>query len=1541
MKYLILLGLVLSSSAFVKRDVGSALFQSGKEYVYGYSASLIAGSKDYVSFASAVNLTGELHIQGGASVLNVQLNNIQLGLYNGEWEMNPLPQFERKTFSQLAPLSQPFAIKVEGGLAKGIVLNKDIPIWAQNMQRGIASALQLNLAEVDLTHGSIFQTEEETVVGECVTEYVVIPGTDSNHGQVRKYRSHAQCKNNPRRVRAPGISGAYCPDANSRDVLNSTGFGVYDLEIQDGSLAVKRISVGSSVVYNLFGVDGHTQYSFGMINAVLKEVKSGSVAGPANGQEGNHLEFVFENDNEENEDLRSPKPFFFHHHDADLDTAGQNKAADKLVENIKKVHESLEHIEVFTDIEKFHKVSPFSIIPFVSALDYNHLKQVEQTLKGGDLTEYKLFLDALVVAGTGPATLVIRDIVQETTETVIIGRIVAPLANYVRNPTENLLVELEPLLSKSDVSKHGGRIIEFAFASLVGRTCKRDGCQKSGLLQKYVKIFSDRIVAATGFEEKTQAVIALRNINLPAAAQVLLTVVTDKNQDRTVRDAAMSGLKPLLIADKLSLRNNLLPIFFDRQEDPELRTHALMWTLMNTQQESLFQEAAVYMWTEQNPNVKNFVITLFRSLAFSTKPCLSTVGSYAKTASQILPPFKVSGKFSGQYISDYYDRQFNFGHMTVTSVQKSGLSVLPRSVHIGFYGQTAGFGTNYLSFFLRLEGVGKALSARIMSMTTGVVDFDDLKDVLSKIGVEEREAEPLRIEVAVLLHNRVVAYHAADAKTVTTIPNLIKKLSEYKNAAYDKEIYRMLLIGGATVEKPNELGTPVSIISAVTATAGLHATVSSEKTGTTLSRNYNIRLQLNLHGQSSVNNHLPAFGSAHTVRAVRTLRIRVPRKMSIGLDIKQQSVNFVISAPTEDDPVVAKVHASASTEVHNDAPASLRDTEIVDLLHQTCPACQGVAQISKGEKYRETRQLGSGYKYKFMEGIKAGVKYFDCEKIHSRIHVLRSLRKFFGPENKNVGGRLGGPLTQIRLGARYLLQTLFLSPPTETCGLKAYFKQDPTAQSVYDKLEGQIKIKYEADPKEKLGLRVQAKASLNAKYIGAVPKTKNLDAAVSFATVGIEKVDVKIKAAVRDETAGRSGVVCVDINSVGTKVSDFFDYEGVNEPTYERTINIVWGKEEKAGKEGPTCPTNAAGIKIVRVAHRSQAQKDEAQSDRWPYKQCREAKASPKYPGDLTPATEPCVWAAFKQTQLREANVTINYRVDPEARKRWRYPGVVAAALLMPYYVPSDEVDASLNHAHGEHGPTADGKYIQGSIKLDVALDEEHPEADIHFHSSQGEDEHFHGVDLSILPGPFKRPVFSRFSPLQAFAMQYGVYGYCDVTPAAVQTYDNLTYFADMSECPTLISGDCSKTPRYLVLGHKTANDKLGITAYLGEHKVDINDLNTVTIDGKAIALSDKIINNEGDSKIFKIYKHDEHNVFILSQPLSVYIRYTEHYTTVTLGSRYRGTQCGVCGNFDGCNHNELTGPQKSCKNLSPQGMMKAYVVRDGNCAGVGSECPA
>jgi len=1540
MKYLVLLGLVLSSSAFVKRDVGSNLFAPGKEYVYDFAIFSQAGSYDYVAFASSFNITGELHVSSSGNSINAKLEGVKFGAHNGEFDYKSPPQIALKAYEQLKPLSEPFTVQVANGKAKGIILNKNVDEWAHNIKRGIATALQLDLAKIDITKADHFFTDEETIVGDCKTDYIVIPGEDDNHAplnkaQVRKYRKHADCNDMPRRVRKPGVTVQYCPDDNSRDVLNSSAFAVYDLAIESGSLVAKRISAGSTLVYNIFGVDGHTQYSFAHMNMILKTTKSGSVAGPSNAKSYDDLKFEFENEFKEDEDIRSPTPFFFHHKGQDLDTAGQNKAEDQLIANIKKVHESLESAEVYKNLKEFHTVSPFSLLPFVAALDYQHLKETYNKMKGGDETEYKIFLDALVIAGTGPAALVIRDIAAQTTDTVYLARIIAPLPNYVRNPTENLLKEFEGLI-KPDNTKANARIIEFAFASLLGRTCKKTGCSKSGLLNKWVKYWADKIESGSSFDEKTQAVIALRNINLIPSAEKLLVVLKDKHQDRSIRSAAMSGVKALLKKDPTTFKKEVLPIFFDKQEDSELRNGAVQWTLLSSPEENTFQEVALFTWTEKDPEIKNFVKTLFESLSHTTKPCMIKIGSWAKTALQMMVRWKPKGKHSGTYISDYYDPQFNFGHLSLVSVQKNGNSLLPRTVYVGFSGQTAGYSTKYLSLFIRLEGLGKALTSRLMSMTTGVVDFDDIKDILTKIGVQERHPESLRLEIAVILHDRVVAYHAADQKTITTIPTLVKKLADLKSVAYDKELVRMMLLGGVTTEQPNEIGIPVSTVSGVTALAGIHAKVGSEKAGTAVSRSYELRLQFNMHAISSVNNHLTPFGTAHSVEAVRTMRIRVPRKLSLGVDVKQQSVNVVFSAPTEADPVLAQVHATAVTAVHSDAPASMKDNEIVDLLHQTCPECKGIAQITKGEKYREERKLGSGYKYKFLEGVSAGAKYFDCEKVHSRIHVFRQLRKFFGPENKNLAGRFGKSLTGIRLGLRYMLQTLFLSPTTETCGLKAYYKQDTKAESVFDKVEGQAKVKYEEDPKDKLGNRLMLKSSINFKYTGQSPKNKAVDATLSFVKTGLEKIEVKSKLSAKDESTGKGGVVCIDVTAEQPKVADFFSFEGDSEPSYERNINIAWAKADQAGKEG-SCPSNSAGIKIKRLSHRSQAQKEEAQKDKWPYKQCREHKNSPKYPGPLTPATEPCLWAVYKQTNLRESNITINYRVDSDARNRWKYPGALLTAILMPYWVPSDTVDG--HAAHGSHGVSADG-LLEGEVKMDVTMDEENPEADIHWHGSQGQQEHFHGVDLNFLPGPIKRPVHSRFSDLMYKAFDLGVYGYCDVTPHAIQTFDNATYYADLSECHTLIAGDCSDKPRFVVLGKKISNEKLGIKIVAGEHKVELNDMNNVIVDGKSQPLTEKLIFPDGDTKLFKIYKHDDNNVFLLSRPLSLAIRYTGHYTTVTIGSRYRSTQCGICGNFDGCKDNEFTGPETTCKDLAPTDMTKAYIVREGSCSGVGSSCP-
>lgn len=135
------LGLVVSCSL-------AAYINPSKEYVYDYHTSVMAGSEDYVAFASSYNITGMLRVQRvGENLLKAKLENLKFEAHNGEF--TPMGEFDTvaKDYQQLNPLMEPFHIGLDANnLANGVVLSGDIPEWARNIHRGIATSLQLDSA---------------------------------------------------------------------------------------------------------------------------------------------------------------------------------------------------------------------------------------------------------------------------------------------------------------------------------------------------------------------------------------------------------------------------------------------------------------------------------------------------------------------------------------------------------------------------------------------------------------------------------------------------------------------------------------------------------------------------------------------------------------------------------------------------------------------------------------------------------------------------------------------------------------------------------------------------------------------------------------------------------------------------------------------------------------------------------------------------------------------------------------------------------------------------------------------------------------------------------------------------------------------------------------------------------------------------------------------------------------------------------------------------------------------------------------------------
>ena len=85
------------------------------------------------------------------------------------------------------------------------------------------------------------------------------------------------------------------------------------------------------------------------------------------------------------------------------------------------------------------------------------------------------------------------------------------------------------------------------------------------------------------------------------------------------------------------------------------------------------------------------------------------------------------------------------------------------------------------------------------------------------------------------------------------------------------------------------------------------------------------------------------------------MRIRAPRHVTLGLDVKQMSLNVVANVPKEDDPALAMVHASVVTSVIPTVVQRYKDNNIDAILQPS--GSRSIAVVSKGEKYRESVRM--------------------------------------------------------------------------------------------------------------------------------------------------------------------------------------------------------------------------------------------------------------------------------------------------------------------------------------------------------------------------------------------------------------------------------------------------------------------------------------------------------------------------------------------------------------------------------------------------------
>ncbi|CAL8110187.1 unnamed protein product [Orchesella dallaii] len=1388
------IGLHASSGGRIfKREAASRqLFAAGDEYKFNYEVMITTGTEVPISHAASYRLKGVLRVQGTTqNVVTVKLEDLGIGLFNGQWSYFPVPSVNYISPEELNALSEPFQIVSENGKFKTLMMNDQEPEWASNMKRGLATYLQMNMERVSPQRLMFFRDEESTTMGICPTMYEVMPVTATGMGlaRVSKFRNHADCPDVPSRIRHESRTYYRCNDDRTRDIMNSTSYAIYDLSVQDTSITVQKITVLSSILYWPFTQNGPFLYSWYNMTIALDNVApiTSPILPPENAIDHEDLTYVFEQSDytdpeEDISDLKGVEPLFFHQTSVESHPEVLDQIMEKCHQTISSLAKSMLTADVFNDINDFHGQTPMAITPLISSLDYDYLTRcyAHFSQRAGNSEqenlELQIFLDGLANSGTPPSSLVIRDILKSTDDISIIVRLISSFPIAIRHPSEALGNELDSifeLTAKPNLDQRQKRLVELAMATLISRSCKKNLCTESGLLEKYINYFEAKLAGTNEFEEQVVGVLGLGNIGMGRALEKPFEIAQGLHPEyaNAVRIQAIWSLRPLILEQRDRVMTSLLPVFFNRSETCETRTSVFSFLMGSRPDERVLHEIAYFMWSETCPQTPNIVRSTLTLMSKTEYPC-NPVGSYARTVLKYLPPGLIDPLKTASYALDYYDKNNGFGRMTFVTLQKTGSSVLPRSIYVGLNSYIGGFSNSFFGFYLRLQGVEQLIETKKTESIDGSVD--KVIEILSKIDIEERPITPLCIELVIINSGKAVQYIAADETTLgSRIRSMVIALHEAKKKFESGgaiSIQHPAFTGGIRYQQPLEIGTPVSIFANIASVTALNSNITrtSNAAGATQTEE-DIVSQVNVFATTGITNHIPAINTMLTVSKHRTSRVRIPVHKSTSSRTAQNrpdSLLFTLNIPEAYNPLVAMVHATTEVSVRPDVTNGLGEGEVETKLKQSCPACTTKKTVTRGDSFRQERDL-SLPSPKLLRGVVAKVKYVDCERDHSKASVLKKLSSYFSDVGKNTGV-FSTSLAKLSLGLDQTLDSLFVAPYGETCGMKAIFSQDADAPTRSTKVIASIIKK----PASRSQPQIEIGSSLILKHEGTEQSETKLDLRMILKDNPQTKhQQINIKGAVINGPGGQSGIMCLDFdNRVRADSSDPLGFSGQSEPMINQTIVLKIGKfpagepNRQSSVQDLVCLDNHAEITFTGDAQRSEQQIQEAEAaTSWPYNQCQADKASNLWPGTFIPPTRACELAMVEQTQLRSANLSLCYKVVKSAKRRWAALTHLGASFISPYLIDSESDSSDHPHNVGRHGhrnSVDTALFTTGEVEISLDLQKNSPRMELHYSRNNGEEQHFHDVDLSLLPSYLvPKPSPERTSPLEGIKRIAGLTG--------------------------------------------------------------------------------------------------------------------------------------------------------------------------------------
>ncbi|XP_066297866.1 vitellogenin-6-like [Branchiostoma lanceolatum] len=249
--------------------------------------------------------------------------------------------------------------------------------------------------------------------------------------------------------------------------------------------------------------------------------------------------------------------------------------------------------------------------------------------------------------------------------------------------------------------------------------------------------------------------------------------------------------------------------------------------------------------------------------------------------------------------------------------------------------------------------------------------------------------------------------------------------------------------------------------------------------------------------------------------------------------------------------------------------------------------------------------------------------------------------------------------------------------------------------------------------------------------------------------------------------------------------------------------------------------------------------------------------------------------------------------------------------------------------------------------------------------------------DLSI-PFPLRFPStkYSMIEEYQNRLMNKQYWPYCKVeSNDKIRTFDDVEYKYKLSKCDHILAKDASPEEKFMVLISKKSEQKPEnvLKVFLEGKKVELqmrsreeserrrqqsgekwssqeeeehkHDEMEITVDGREVevqpeqSLQIRKDQNDRNSEVLFTIKRSGKMVKVISEKLGLKVKHDLHQTWVKVSNSFRSKMAGLCGNFDGEQTDEYSGPSQEVYNHH-QMFALSYQVPSKQCETEGKKLP-